>query len=195
MWWRARPPISASCAPAIAVRAGDPLPPIGDAAALRAALLAADAIYFPDPEAGDRRHPFRQGARRGSASAATWSRALRPYPNGATAMRALAAARGARPIGCTQVTEILSTPGVALVGALPKQFELATVYTAGVGARAALPDQARRLAALLSGETSRAERDRVGFEALFFSLSPSSFMMGRGSVRGGHIRARLCPSP
>jgi molybdate transport system substrate-binding protein len=55
---------------------------------------------------------------------------------------------------------------VALVGALPKQFELATVYTAGVGARAALPEQARRLAALLSGETSRDVRERVGFEAL-----------------------------
>jgi len=91
---------------------------------------------------------------------------LRPYPNGATAMRALAGARGESPIGCTQATEIISTPGVALVGALPQQFELATVYTAGVGARAALPDEARRLAAMLSGETSRAVRERVGFEAL-----------------------------
>src|SRR5215510_3986431 len=33
----------------LAVRAGDAAPPIGDAAALRATLLAADAIYFPDP--------------------------------------------------------------------------------------------------------------------------------------------------
>ena len=50
MSWPARPSISASCAPAIAVRAGDPAPPVGDAAELRAALLAADAIYFPDPK-------------------------------------------------------------------------------------------------------------------------------------------------
>src|SRR5262245_49561339 len=33
----------------LAVRAGDPAPPIGDAVALKAALLVADAIYFPDP--------------------------------------------------------------------------------------------------------------------------------------------------
>ena len=35
---------------AIAVRHGEPLPAVGDAAALRAALLAADEIHFPDPE-------------------------------------------------------------------------------------------------------------------------------------------------
>ena len=35
---------------AVAVRSGDPSPDVGDAAGLRAALLAADAIYFPDPK-------------------------------------------------------------------------------------------------------------------------------------------------
>ncbi len=35
---------------AIAVRGGDTLPPVGDAAQLRNALLAADAIHFPDPQ-------------------------------------------------------------------------------------------------------------------------------------------------
>jgi molybdate transport system substrate-binding protein len=35
---------------AIAVRAGDPAPAIGDADGLRAALLKADEIFFPDPQ-------------------------------------------------------------------------------------------------------------------------------------------------
>ena len=35
---------------AVAVRDGDALPAVGDADALRAALLAADEIHFPDPE-------------------------------------------------------------------------------------------------------------------------------------------------
>src|SRR5262245_48349849 len=34
----------------LAVRGGDPTPPIGDARALRATLLAAGAIHFPDPK-------------------------------------------------------------------------------------------------------------------------------------------------
>ncbi len=48
---------------AIAVRQGDPVPPIGDVAAVRAALLAADGIYVPDLEAFHRRHLFRRNAR------------------------------------------------------------------------------------------------------------------------------------
>jgi molybdate transport system substrate-binding protein len=150
---------------AIAVRAGDPLPPVGDAAALRSALLAADAIYFPDPKLATAGIHFSKVLDGLGIGRAVIMR-QRPYPNGATAMRALAGARSESPIGCTQVTEILNTPGVTLVGPLPKQFELATVYTAGVCTRATLPDQARQLAALLGGEAARAVRERAGFEAL-----------------------------
>src|SRR5581483_4897753 len=89
---------------------------------------------------------------------------LRPFPNGATAMRELAAAGSAHPIGCTQITEILATPGVALVGPLPEDLGLATVYPSGVAARAALPDAARRLAALLAGDAAGRLRRRLGFE-------------------------------
>jgi molybdate transport system substrate-binding protein len=150
---------------AIAVRAGHPLPPVGDAAALRSALLWADAIYFPDPTLATAGIHFSKVLDALGIGRDVIMR-LRPYPNGATAMRALAGARSESPIGCTQVTEILSTPGVTLVGPLPKQFELATVYTAGVCTRAARPDQARRLAALLGGEASRDVREQVGFERL-----------------------------
>jgi molybdate transport system substrate-binding protein len=67
-------------------------------------------------------------------------------------------------IGCTQVTEILYTPGVNLVAALPKEFELATVYTAAVCTKSAHPDLARDLVAVLSGEGSAELRRRGGFE-------------------------------
>jgi molybdate transport system substrate-binding protein len=79
-------------------------------------------------------------------------------------MRALAQTGGAHPIGVTQITEILNTPGVALVGPLPSEFELATTYTAAVCTRAAAPDAARRLVALLAGAGSRAIRVGAGFE-------------------------------
>ena len=54
----------------------------------------------------------------------------RIFPNGATAMRELAASDARRPIGCTQSTEIISTDGVILSGSLPPGCELATMYTA-----------------------------------------------------------------
>lgn len=149
---------------AIAMRSGDPVSRIGDAASLRAALIDADAIYFPDPKLATAGIHFAKVLDK-LGIAETVATGLRPYPNGATAMRAMAAARDRRPIGCTQVTEILNTPGVRLVGPLPQEFELATVYTAAVCARAASPDQAQRLVTLLSSAGTRALRDRAGFES------------------------------
>jgi molybdate transport system substrate-binding protein len=147
---------------AVAVRSGDPSPPVGDAAALRAALLAADAIYFPDPKLATAGiHFARVLGQLGIATEA--ADRLKTFPNGATAMRALAAATAERPIGCTQVTEIVATPGVTLVAPLPQGFELATVYTAGVCTRAELPEQARALAAMLAGREALAARTRAGF--------------------------------
>jgi molybdate transport system substrate-binding protein len=72
---------------------------------------------------------------------------------------------GGNAIGCTQLTEILNTPGVEPAGTLPPGLDLATTYTAAVCARAERPDQAQRLAALLAGESSRGLRQKLGFEA------------------------------
>ena len=83
-------------------------PPVGDAAGLRAALLAADAIYFPDPKQATAGIHFAGVLERLGIAADVASR-LKTFPNGATAMRELAAATTDRPIGCTQVTEIIST--------------------------------------------------------------------------------------
>ena len=149
----------------VAVRVGDPRPPIGDASALRATLLAADAIYFPDPKLATAGIHFAKVLDALGIAGVVAAR-LRPHPNGAAAMQALARAPENRPIGCTQVTEILNTPGVTLAGPLPKQFELATVYTAGVCTRAALPDQAKRLAALLESDAARGIREQAGFEPI-----------------------------
>jgi molybdate transport system substrate-binding protein len=90
---------------------------------------------------------------------------LHAFANGATAMRELAAATSARPIGCTQHTEILYTPGVRLVAALPRAFELATVYVAAVSARAADAALARRFVQLLAGADAHALRSAGGFES------------------------------
>ncbi len=147
---------------AVAVRSGDPAPPLGDAAGLRAALLAADEVHCPDTKRATAGIHF-AGVLDRLGIAAEVAPRLRTHPNGMTAMRALAAAGSARPIGCTQVTEILATPGVTLAGPLPDELELATVYTAAVCTRAAKPDQARALAMLLAGSEAAEARRRAGF--------------------------------
>jgi molybdate transport system substrate-binding protein len=89
---------------------------------------------------------------------------MRPYPNGAAAMRALARSAGATPIGCTQITEIKHTQGVTLAGPLPSEFELATVYSVAVSADTQQPDMARRFARLLCGSEAKSVRAEAGFE-------------------------------
>jgi molybdate transport system substrate-binding protein len=147
---------------AVAVRAGDPAVTVNDAAALRAALLAADAIFVPDIRASTAGiHVATVLQQLGIADEV--AARLKIYPNGATAMRHLAASDAVRPIGCTQSTEIISTPGVVLSGSLPPGCELSTVYTAAVTTRANNARQAEALIDLLTHADQRELRERAGF--------------------------------
>lgn len=131
---------------AVAIRQGDSLTSIGDKNGLRAALLAADEIHFPDPAQATAGIHFAKVLRELGIWHEVEAR-LKTAPNGATAMRALAASTARRPIGCTQATEIVSTPGIVLIGPLPPGCELVTTYTAAVTTRAQHPQQAARLIA------------------------------------------------
>ena len=148
----------------IAVRRGETPPDVSTPEALKAALLAADAIYFPDAVRSTAGIHFANVMRDLGIFDVLEPR-FRTYPNGATAMRELAANMAPKLIGCTQVTEINYTDGVDLVAVLPARFELATIYTAAVSANAADPAFAARFIAMLTGPDARALRERGGFEA------------------------------
>ena len=147
----------------VAVKTGHRHPDVSTPEALRDALLAADALYFPDPLRATAGVHFAGVMKSLGIDAALQSR-LRPFPNGATAMRELAAGNDARPIGCTQVTEILYTPEVELVAMLPQRFELSTVYTAAVAGASAQRDLTHRLIERMTGPASRSLRVAGGFE-------------------------------
>lgn len=129
---------------------------------MRDALLAADAIFVPDTRVSTAGiHVAKVLARLGITDAV--AARLKIFPNGATAMRELAASNARRPIGCTQSTEIIGTAGVVLSGSLPPGSELATMYTAGVTTEATHPAQASELIGLLIGAAQREQRERAGF--------------------------------
>jgi molybdate transport system substrate-binding protein len=147
---------------AIAVRAGDPEVAATNEAALRAAFLAADAIFVPDTKASTAGiHVAKILQQLGIADEV--AARLKIFPNGATAMRHLASSDARKPIGCTQSTEIISTPGVILSGSLPPGCELSTIYTAAVATRAAQAGPAQTLIGLLTGADQRELRERAGF--------------------------------
>ncbi len=147
---------------ALAVRSGDPKVTVDNADDLRAAFLAADAIFVPDTRASTAGiHVAKVLAQLGIAEEIATR--LNIYPNGAAAMGELAASSAKRPIGCTQSTEIIATKGVELSGSLPKECELATMYTAGITTSAAHADEAHTLIKLLTSPEAREHRTRAGF--------------------------------
>lgn len=148
-------------ATSVAVRATDEPPVVADPPALREALLAADAIYFPDPVKATAGKHF-LSVLRSLGVADELAPRFRNFPNGMTSMAALAKA-GGKPIGCTQATEILSTPGVTLVGPLPPGLDLATTYTAAIRIGTAQGVAASHFIETLAGGASARLRRDLGF--------------------------------
>jgi len=144
----------------IAVRADQAAPAVRDAESLRAAFLAAESIYVPDTSKSTAGGHVAKVLDRLGLDADAGGR-LRMFPNGATAMKTMAASKE-KAIGCTQSTEIVATPGVKLVAALPRGLDLETVYTAAVsmaGRRAPAAAFLQRLA----GYGSHDARAAAGF--------------------------------
>jgi molybdate transport system substrate-binding protein len=156
---------------ALAVRAGDAKVSVQNADDLRRAFLDADAIFVPDIKTSTAGiHVAKVLGQLGIAGAV--EARLRIYPNGAAAMRALAAADAARALGCTQSTEIIATAGIKLSGSLPKGCDLATMYTAGIVARSMHATPALSLIELLISTEAAGLRAQAGF--LSAEASPQS---------------------
>lgn len=147
----------------LAVKQGAPDANVHSPEALKALLQQAGAIYFPDPAKATAGIHFMK-VLQGLGVAESLASRLRTFPNGATAMAALAQAPEGNAVGCTQVTEIMITPGVRVTGLLPAPYELATTYTAAVATGGDEPGLASELiAALTSPEATQVRRD-CGFE-------------------------------
>src|SRR5581483_3034042 len=144
----------------IAVARDEPCPDVRDRDALRASLRAAPALYCPDTARATAGIHFARVLAALGLDAETRGR-LRAFANGAQAMAALAAQGPRGAIGCTQVSEILYTPGVALVAPLPAPFELSTLYSVAVAPHAGAP--ARAFAERLVAPMSEALRRAAGF--------------------------------
>lgn len=147
---------------ALAVRDADPSVAAPDAASLRAALLAADAIFVPDTKASTAGIHVAKVLGQLSIADEVANR-LKIYPNGATAMRHMVSSDAKRPIGCTQATEIIATKGIKLSGVLPKGCDLATTYTAAVTTKTLRPHEARILIDLLTARDHATLRAQAGF--------------------------------
>ena len=146
----------------VAVKSGTPWPQVETADQLKAAMLAATGIYFPDPQLATAGIHFMK-VLNGLGIADTVASKLHAYPNGNAAMNAMAACDDPHVMGCTQVTEILITAGIDLVANLPLEFELATMYTAGVRSTSTCAAEAQAMIDILTSTENAALRAKGGF--------------------------------
>jgi molybdate transport system substrate-binding protein len=145
----------------IAVPAHAAMPAIGTRNDVADMLSNAEGIYVPDLQKST------AGAHVASVlkSLGLHRENVCEFPSGGhAAMSALAKTEGQATVGCTQVTEILSTSGVKLVGALPGDLALRTEYVAAVSADSSNPEMASQFIEWLCGNSTLAARRDAGFE-------------------------------
>jgi molybdate transport system substrate-binding protein len=149
----------------IAVRADTKTnPAIDTAESLKATLEKASSLYCPDMKQSTAGlHVLNMLKKLGIWE--TMKSKISEHPNGATAMRMMDTSNDAESLGCTQVTEILYTPSVRLVGLLPSEFELSTVYTIAVPKRTTEPEAALAAIAKLCASANQGVRTAAGFDA------------------------------
>ncbi len=77
-----------------------------------------------------------------------------------------ALANGEVQFGITFISELLPNPRVQVVGPLPEEIQMPTVYAGGISSTAQNPELAERVLALLSGDEGREAITAIGLEAL-----------------------------
>ena len=73
-------------------------------------------------------------------------------------------AKGEVELGIVVITQILTTPGVDLVGPLPRELQSFIVFTGGISGNSKAPDAARQLMKFLTGPLARKVMKAQGME-------------------------------
>ena len=141
----------------VEVRAGARKPDISSVDAFKQALLNARSIAYLQVGSGI----YLAGLldRLGVADAIR-SKVTRPESDIVSEL----VARGEIELGMTVITQILTTPGVELVGPLPPEIQSYVTFVAGVSPRAGAPDAARQLVAFLATPAATAVIKAQGME-------------------------------
>lgn len=143
---------------AIAVPAGAPRPDVGSEAAVRLAILAARSIGYSTGPSGT--HLARLFARWDIAEliAPRIVQAPPGVPVGTLV------ASGEVELGFQQLSELLDLPGIEVLGPLPPEIQVVTLFTAGVCSASVMPEAASALLSYLASPEADAAKRRHGMD-------------------------------
>ena len=134
----------------IAVRRGAPKPDVSSPEALKRALLAAKTVGHASPAGGSITggHIMRIFEKLGIADQVTPKTKL--SMGGPNSRVSVLVSSGEAEIGLQQASELLDNPEVEMIGMLPPELQLITVYSGGVTASAKQPEAAKALIGVLA---------------------------------------------
>jgi len=143
---------------AIAVAAGAPRPDVGNEHAVRQAVLNARSIGYSTGPSGA--HLARLFERWGISEmiAPRIVQAPPGVPVGALI------ARGDVALGFQQLSELMHLPGIDVIGSLPQQIQVLTVFSAAVCSASAQPEIVKTLLSFLASREADAVKRRHGME-------------------------------
>lgn len=137
----------------IAVKDGAPKPDISTVDAFKKALLDAKSVAIVDPASGGTSGIYLMGLFE------KWGIADKIKPKAVLVPGGLVLTRvasGEAEIGMQQISEVLAVKGVTLVGPLPKDIQIETVYSGAISSSTKEPDAAKALMKMLSGAEAAA---------------------------------------
>ena len=141
----------------VEVKAGAAKPDISSVEAFKRTLLAAKSIAFL--RVGSGIHVAGLVDRLGIAEAIK-AKVTRPESDIVSEL----VAKGEVELGIVVITQILTTPGVELVGPLPAGVQSYVTFTGAVSATSKAPEAARKLITFLTGATARPVMRKQGME-------------------------------
>jgi len=154
----------------IAVRDGAKQPDISNAAAIRALLLGARSVVYPDPGSGGGsagRMIARMIRTMGIADAVKPKLTLKSAIGGGVDL----VAGGKAEVGFFNISEIVPIKGVTLVGPLPAELQSYIVFTAAIPATNTAPDAAASFIKMLADPTAVPAWQKAGME--FMPAAPA----------------------
>ncbi|HEX3486029.1 MAG TPA: molybdate ABC transporter substrate-binding protein [Micropepsaceae bacterium] len=134
----------------LAVRPGTPHPDISNPEAVKKLFLSAKSISYPDPKGGAAAGVSMNETLKKLGISEQMQSKIKLAQGGAGAMKMLA--DGQVEFGLTFVSEIITEPGVEVVGPLPEAVSTPTRLSGFVGAHAKDPAAAKALLAYLSSD-------------------------------------------